>query len=112
MGVCGGEGGGGGGVVNVLCTFWGSRDDVIFFPQSDPGYSFNLAQSHWRKHRLREEGEEEEEEEEGEGEEEEEEGEGEGEEEEEEGEGLLAPYLVKLNLWTQQQRRRKLRNGF
>ena len=75
------------------CTLLGIRDDVISFPQSDPGYSSNLAQNHWRMHRLREEEEV-------------------GEEVGEEGEGLLAPYLVKLNLWTQQQKKRKLKSGF
>ena len=81
-------------MVNLHCTLLGARDDVISFPQSDPGYSSNLAQNHWRMHRLREE-------------EEEEVGEA-----GEEGEGLLAPYLVKLNLWTQQQKKRKLKSGF
>ena len=83
------------GVVNLHCTLLGARDDVISFPQSDPGYSSNLAQNHWRMHCLREEEEEEE-----------------GEEVGEEGEGLLAPYLVKLNQWTQQQKKRKLKSGF
>ena len=77
------------GVVKLHCALLGARDDVIFFLQSDPGCNFNLAQSHWRKHHLREE-----------------------EEVGEEGEELLAPYLVKLNLWTQQQEKRKLKNVF